>query len=173
MPDEKDQFRLGMRRVSGTVSVVTTCGPEGERRGVTATAFCSLSADPPSVIACINRETWVGQLAPLSGNFCINVLGEEQQAVAEAFAGRSGLSGDARFQTGGWRKGLSGAPVLLGSIVSFDCRLSETVEHATHVILIGRVVETVTGSEIDPPLLYADGHFTTTARGTLAAATPA
>lgn len=163
MPDEKDLFRSGMRRVSGTVSVVTTLGANGERRGVTATAFCSLSVDPPSLIACINRETWVGQLAPVSGNFCINVLSDSQRDVAETFAGRSALAAGERFNVGDWTKAASGAPVLEDSIVSFDCTLDTAIDHATHVILIGRVLQTLEGAEDELPLLYADGQFTTTA----------
>ncbi len=160
MADARDLFRLGMRRVSGTVTVVTTTAPDGERRGVTATAFCSLSADPPSVIACINRETWVGQLAPVSGNFCVNVLSAEQQDVAETFAGRAGLAAGERFSVGCWHAGASGAPVLEGALVSFDCTLSSAVDHATHVILIGHVIDTVTEPDGGEALIYADGRFT-------------
>lgn len=160
MASERDLFRLGMRRVSGTVTVVTTTGPDGERRGVTATAFCSLSADPPSVLACINRETWVGQLAPVSGNFCVNVLSADQQDVAETFAGRVGLAAGERFAVGRWHQGTSGAPVLEGALVSFDCRLDKAVDHATHVILIGHVITTVTEEDPGDALIYADGHFT-------------
>lgn len=160
MTAEADHFRLGMRRVSGTVAIVTTAGPDGERRGVTATAFCSLSADPPSVLACINRETWVGQLAPLSGNFCINVLSGSQQAVAEVFAGRSGLSAGERFSVGCWSVGQSGAPILEGALASFDCRLASAVDHATHVILIGAVLATRLGPEPADTLIYAEGRFT-------------
>ena len=60
----KEDFRSAMRRVSGAVTIVTTRGVNGEPRGVTATAVCSLTVDPPAVIACINQEIWVGQLAP-------------------------------------------------------------------------------------------------------------
>ena len=105
-------FKQGMRRVSGAVTVVTTRGAGGERRGVTATAVCSLSAAPPAVIACINRDTWVGQLAPLSGVFCVNVLSRVQQNVAETFAGRSGHVGEERFDVGDWGELGSGAPSL-------------------------------------------------------------
>ena len=165
MQEDKARFLTGMRRVSGAVAVVTTSGPDGERRGVTATAFCSLTADPPSVLACINRETWVGQLAPLSGNFAVNVLAGEDRHLAEVFAGRTAASGEDRFRSGSWAPGRSGAPVLETALASFDCTLAEALDHATHVILIGRVLETHTGEAARPPLLYADGVFTTTAEG--------
>lgn len=172
MQDEKARFLGGMRRVSGAVAVITTTGPNGERRGVTATAFCSVTADPPSILACINRETWVGQLAPLSGNFAVNVLSGADQPIAEIFAGRTALSGESRFQSDRWQVGQSGAPVLDDALACFDCRLSEATHHATHVILIGRVIDTRTDAATLSPLLYAQGAFTTTAGGDAADVAP-
>jgi len=159
---DREKFRSAMRQVAGAVSVVTTRGVDGEPRGVTATAVCSLTVEPPSVIACINRETWVGQLAPQSGNFCVNVLARGQQPVAETFAGRTGLAAADRFQVGAWSDHETGAPVLEDAIASFDCDLDQAVEFATHVILIGRVRKTVGGRSDAEPLIYVDGGFTTT-----------
>ncbi|MDE1992172.1 MAG: flavin reductase family protein [Rhizobiaceae bacterium] len=164
----KELFRAGMRRVSGAVTVVTTRGVDGEMRGVTATAVCSLTVDPPAVIACINRETWVGQLAPKSGVFCVNVLAKDQMHVAETFAGRTALVAEDRFQVGEWCNRETGAPVLEHAIASFDCELDSAVEFATHVILIGHVKTTELGPENTEPLLYVDGCFTTTAPPALA-----
>jgi flavin reductase (NADH)/flavin reductase len=159
---DKDTFRAAMRQVAGAVTVVTTRSPDGEPRGVTATAVCSLTVEPPSVIACINRDTWVGQIAPESGNFCVNVLAKAQQPVAETFAGRSPLSGAERFQIGDWQDADTGAPVLDGAIASFDCALEQAVDFATHVILIGRVRRTVSDNPDAEPLVYVGGVFTTT-----------
>jgi flavin reductase (DIM6/NTAB) family NADH-FMN oxidoreductase RutF len=159
---DKDTFRSAMRQVAGAVTVVTTRALNGEPRGVTATAVCSLTVEPPSVIACINRDTWVGQIAPESGNFCVNVLAKAQQPVAETFAGRSALAGAERFQVGDWREADTGAPYLSGAIASFDCELEQAVDFATHVILIGRVRKTVSGNPDAEPLVYVGGAFTTT-----------
>src|ERR1700754_4527366 len=109
---DKDKFRAALRQVAGAVTVVTTRSKDGEPRGVTATAVCSLTVEPPSVIACINRDTWVGKIAPESGKFCVNVLARTQQPVAETFAGRSALTGADRFQVGDWTDAETGAPVL-------------------------------------------------------------
>lgn len=159
---DKDTFRDAMRNVAGAVTVVTTRSLDGEPRGVTATAVCSLTVEPPSVVACINRDTWVGQIAPESRNFCVNVLTRDQQPVAETFAGRSKLAGAERFQVGDWQDAETGAPLLDGAIASFDCELEQAVEFATHVILIGRVRRTVRGSSGAEPLVYVGGGFTTT-----------
>lgn len=159
---DKDEFRKAMRQVAGAVTVVTACTPDGEWRGVTATAVCSLTADPPSVIACINRETWVGQVAPLSGAFCVNILSRTQQDVAETFAGRTALAAGERFNIGAWRTAETGAPLLDGAIAAFDCQLEQAVEFATHVILIGSVRRTLIEAADAEPLVYVAGQFTTT-----------
>jgi flavin reductase (NADH)/flavin reductase len=160
---ERALFKQGMRRVSGAVTIVTTRGVAGERRGVTATAVCSLSASPPAVIACINRDTWVGQLAPASGVFCVNVLSRAQRHVAETFAGRTGHVAEDRFLVGDWQALESGAPALREAIACFDCRLDRCVEFASHVLLVGEVGRTIVGPAAAEPLIYFDGAFTTSA----------
>jgi len=162
-----EAFKQAMRRFTGAVSVVTTRGPNGEQRGVTATAVCSLSVDPPAVIACINRQTGVGQFAPTSGIFCVNVLTEGQREVAEVFAGRTAHSGADRFAVGLWREHEVGAPVLSDAVANFACRIDRSIDFATHVILVGEVVQTVIGPKQDQPLLYFDGAFTTPAASLL------
>lgn len=87
-----DLFLAGMRKVAGAVSVITTTGNDGARRGLTATSVCSLSAAPPSLIACVNRKTWVAQFVPDSGVFAINVLSHAQEAIARTFAGLTDLA---------------------------------------------------------------------------------
>ena len=161
----EEEFRRGMRRVAGTVTVVTTRGPNGERRGATATAVCSLTVDPPSVMACINRQTWVGRLAPESGNFAVNVLSADDVAIAETFAGRTKVEPEARFQSGNWRAGDTGAPILDDALSVFDCQLEKAIDFASHVILIGRVVRTWIGPDEGPPLVYVEGGYTSTRQG--------
>lgn len=158
--DDATLFRAGMRRVAGAVTVVSTLAEDGGRRGVTATAVCSLTVDPPAVIACINRETSVGRAAPLAGVFSVSVLTRAQQDIAETFAGRTGHVGADRFAAGRWSAGTTGAPLLDGALASFDCRLEKAVAFATHVVLFGAVVGTRLGPADAEALLYADGRFT-------------
>lgn len=160
---EGELFRAGMRRLSGAVSIVTTLGADGGRRGITVTSVCSLSVDPPSLVACIHRESWVGRFALESRVFCVNVLARDHQHVAETFAGRTGLAGGDRFRVGSWIDRAPGAPRLAGAVACFDCILDRAVEVTTHIILIGKVAETIVGSPEASPLVYVDGGFTTTA----------
>lgn len=155
-------FLAGMRKVAGAVSVITTTGNDGGRRGLTATAVCSLSAEPPSLVACVNRKTWVAQFVPDSGVFAVNVLSDAQEAVARTFAGQTDLAAADRFCIGEWEAKTTGAPVVKGALASFECRLERIVDHTTHVILIGQVVSTVLGD--GHSLIYLDGGFSSVQR---------
>lgn len=155
-------FLAGMRKVAGAVSVITTVGNDGERRGLTATAICSLSVEPPSLIACVNRKTWVAQFVPARGVFAVNVLCHAQETIARTFAGQTELHAGDRFSVGDWATGETGAPIVRGALVSFECRLESLVEHTTHIILIGQVVQTRPGE--GHPLVYLDGAFSSVPR---------
>ncbi|ODT13917.1 MAG: hypothetical protein ABS57_17195 [Mesorhizobium sp. SCN 65-12] len=157
-----DIFLAGMRRIAGAVTVITTTGGNGERRGLTATAVCSLSVEPPSLVACVNRKTWVAQFVRDAGVFAVNVLSHSQESIARTFAGHTPLAGADRFSSGDWRAGRTGAPVVAGALASFECRLGKLIEHTTHVILIGEVVETAIGD--GDSLVYLDGSFSAVPR---------
>ena len=156
-----EEFRAGMRKLAGGGTIVTSIDHEGRRCGLTATAVCSLSTDPPSLVACVNRASSVAAVVESSGVFAVNVLAHEQLAVAEVFAGRTGLAREERFAAGDWQNGVSGAPVLSGTCVSFECMLAEVKEFGTHLILIGRVTKTHATPEDDRPLIYGNGAFLT------------
>lgn len=163
-----DLFRAGMRRLAGGVTIITSLDAEGRRCGITATAVCSLSTEPPSLIACVNRSTSIAAVVEQRGVFAVNVLAEDQRGVAETFAGRTGHAREDRFAVGEWIDDGTGAPVLADASVSFDCKLAEIHEFGTHMILIGQVVSTRCADGETPPLIYGDGAFLT---ARLAAAT--
>lgn len=155
-------FLAGMRKVAGAVSVITTTSNDGDHRGLTATSVCSLSAEPPSLIACVNRKTWVAQFVPDSGVFAVNVLSHEQEAIARTFAGQTALAASDRFSVGEWETKTTGVPIAKGALASFECRLEKIIDHTTHVILIGQVIETVLGD--GHSLVYLDGGFSSVLR---------
>lgn len=159
-----------MRRLAGGVTIITSVDTQGRRCGITATAVCSLSTDPPSLIACVNKETSVATIVRQRGIFVVNVLGEAQQDVAETFAGRTGHAREERFAVGDWKTAETGAPVLAGTAVSFDCRLAEASSFGTHLILIGEVAATLCSDGDPAPLLYGRGAFLTARQVTSGAA---
>lgn len=156
-----EEFRAGMRKLAGGVTIVTSIDGEGQRCGLTATAVCSLSTEPPSLLACVNRASSVAAVVEASKVFAVNVLAYEQQPVAEVFAGRAGLAREERFSAGDWKTGKTGAPVLAETCVSFECELVEIKEFGTHLILIGKVAATHAAPEDDNPLIYGNGAFLT------------
>jgi flavin reductase (DIM6/NTAB) family NADH-FMN oxidoreductase RutF len=154
---DADAFKAGMRHLAAHVCLITTVCPDGARRGLTATAVCSVSADPPTLLCCVNR-----QIAPFaaireSGIFAVNVLGVKDLELAERFAGE--IQGDARFDTGTWITLATGAPVLESALATFDCRLTRLEEVATHGILFGEIQTVRSRASAGVPLLYAHAAF--------------
>lgn len=156
-PIDPAAFRAAMRAMASCVAVVTA-GEAGNRVGVTVTAVSSLSDQPAMMLACVNRLSSALPIIRNAGHFCINFLSRSQDDVAEIFAGRTGLRGDARFGRHEWLHLETGAPVLALGLVAFDCRLAEVHEAATHSVLFGEVCALHENSPSEP-LLYAAGQF--------------
>ena len=98
-----------MAEAATSVTLVTTDGPAG-RFGVTVSAFASVSADPPMLLACINRKSPAAAAIAANGGYCVNVLSAAQSFLADVFAGRSERfapydfgSADWQRADGGWR----------------------------------------------------------------------
>jgi flavin reductase len=149
------EFKLGMRQVTSPVAVVTSRSGR-MRNGLTATAICSVCADPATILVCVNRNASAEALIADSGSFAVNFLTEEQHNIARLFS-KSKLHPDERFAEGTWVSMTTGAPVLEGAAASFDCKVVQCLEEGTHHIYIGRVVA-VASMDTDT-LLYRDGLF--------------
>jgi flavin reductase (DIM6/NTAB) family NADH-FMN oxidoreductase RutF len=152
---DPEAFRQGMRQLAAGVTIVTTA--IGNRRiGLTATAVCSLSVEPPTLLACVNREAGAHDPALQSRVFCVNVLARRHEKLAELFADHSRIA--ERFEAGAWGTLETGAPVLLDSLASFDCILGQTMKADTHTVLVGRV-QAVRADPSLEPLLYSRGRY--------------
>lgn len=132
-------FRDGMSHVAGAVHVVATAR-NGVRAGFTATAVSSLSDRPAMLLLCANAASETTAAIVENGLFSVNTLAFEDAALAERFAGRTGLKGEARFEGPRWDVLATGAPILDGSLVSFDCRVVSAEVVATHRLIVGEVV---------------------------------
>ncbi|CUH81222.1 flavin reductase family protein [Tropicibacter naphthalenivorans] len=151
-----DTFRAALAELAAGVNIVTT-QLDGERRGITATAVTSVCAEPATILACTNMNTGTYAMIRDAGVFAVNILGGDDRAVAETFAGRGGVTGDARFETGHWRHGDAlGLPVLAGA-TSLECEVAEIVTSGTHAVIFGHVK----GASIQgiAPLVYHAGGF--------------
>ncbi|MBX3580870.1 MAG: flavin reductase [Rhizobiaceae bacterium] len=150
-------YRDAMARFAGAVHVVTTDGPAG-KRGTTVIAACSVSDAPPTVLVCLNRENSRNDVFAKNGKFALNTLASEQQAVAEGFSGQTGLPPDERFSLAEWDQIATGAPTLIGGLAVFDCELADTIDHATHRILFGKVTAIRIGDTLEP-LMYFNRNY--------------
>jgi flavin reductase (DIM6/NTAB) family NADH-FMN oxidoreductase RutF len=139
-----------------SVCVITT-EHDGQRYGLTATAVSSVTADPPRLLVCVNKSGVTHDRILAAGQFCVNVLAEDQDRVAMVFAGMGGKDVD-RFATGDWTRLVTGAPALMGASAVFDCRLGETVNQSTHSIFFGEVVAVESRKAVDT-LLYGARRF--------------
>lgn len=148
-----------MALYAGHVQIVTTAAGS-LRRGVTITAACSVSDQPPMVLACLNNTNANNAVFFESGHFALNTLGARHQTLADAFSGRTGLTGPERFALGDWLTLETGAPVLADAVASFDCRVLDMKQMSTHTILIGAVAAVHFGPP-DAALLYHERQYRT------------
>lgn len=149
-------FRNAMARLAAAVHVVTTDGPFG-RAGLTATAVCSVSDAPPTILVCVNGRS--SSLEPLLGNgvFCVNTLSADQQAVSQAFG--AGGSIDQRFQAAGdWLAAPSGAPRLDGALASLDCKVAGVADQGSHKVIFAHVTD-ISMQEEAGALVYFQRHY--------------
>lgn len=156
LPVSRTEFRDAMARVCSPVHVVTTDGPAG-RGGFTATAMCSVTDDPPSLLVCMNSNSKQAGLFLENRQFCVNVLAGDHQDLAGLFAGREADMAS-RYAAADWVELASGNQALADAIVSFDCHLKEARLIGTHNILLGEVREIRTRQE-GSALLYFDRRF--------------
>ena len=163
MAVSSDEFIGGMRRLGGAVNIVTTA--EGGRwAGLTATAVTSLSAEPPQLLTCINRQGVTYEAVSKSRNLCVNVLGVEHRQLAMRFAGMDGSEETERFTEGEWQEGVTGAPLLSSALVNFDCVVESILDSGSHGIVIGRVESVrLRAADTSSPLCYVDGNWATLA----------
>jgi flavin reductase (DIM6/NTAB) family NADH-FMN oxidoreductase RutF len=152
-------FRDAMARLASPTHIVTTAGQNG-RAGLTATAVASVSDAPPTVLVCIEANSRTLAAIAANGVFCINTLPGGSTDLAETFAGRRGIEGEARFASARWGRLASGAPVLEQALAAFDCRLVAIREVATHRIVIGEVLA-LGGAGQGASLIYRNRRFET------------
>jgi flavin reductase (DIM6/NTAB) family NADH-FMN oxidoreductase RutF len=154
MPLDPEAFRQGMRRWTSGVTVVTA--REGDvRHGMTVSAFSSVSAEPPLVLVCANRQSTTHGMIERGGAFAVNVLASDQRDLSARFA--SPATERTRFEGVAFEDGVFGAPLLVGALASFECNVVSSHVEGSHTIYIGRV-EAVRVRDTDP-LVYFQGSY--------------
>jgi flavin reductase (DIM6/NTAB) family NADH-FMN oxidoreductase RutF/DNA-binding GntR family transcriptional regulator len=147
-----DEFRAVMGQFASGVTIVST-REEGQDYGTTASAFTSLSLEPPMALACLYRGAATEEAIRRSGRFGISILRDDQQEIAERFASRH----PDRFGSIEHRYGELGVPLVEGALAHVECRVAETVVGGTHTVLLGLAWNARRYS--GRPLAYFGGAF--------------
>jgi flavin reductase len=147
-----------MARLAAAVNVVSSAGPAG-RAGLTASAICSVTDTPPTLLVCINRASRCGEVFRRNGVLCVNVLGPEHESLSRDFATPE-RDWDSCFAGGAWEYLETGAPALRSAQVAFDCVIRAAHDVGTHSILLSEVVAIRRRSEVGA-LVYFDRAYHT------------
>lgn len=139
------KFKEAMGLMTSSVTILAARNPDGLRCGMTATAVCSLSMDPPSLVICVNKSTKTMEVIDAAGTFSVNILDEEQEHVANAFARHADddVLAEGKFQQSRWADHNDGVPVLEGSLSGIVCRVKARADGGSHWIVVGEVQDVV------------------------------
>lgn len=149
-PVTREIYREGMASLAAAVNVIASDGAAGPV-GFTATAVTSVTDDPPTLLVCLNRQSSAAPAVLTNKVVSVNALAPGHETVSSLFGGKTPMA--ERFAAASWTRGMTGAPLLQDALVSFDCRVTETVEVGTHVILMCEVVD-VRANQRDAALVY-------------------
>jgi flavin reductase len=162
MSVEAKQFKDALKLWASGVTVVTTQGRDNQPRGMTATAFSSVSLDPPQILVCLNQATDTGAALLESRRFAVNILNSAQEDVSNQFAGSTNQ--EQRFASIAWQAGDNGAPILSEALAVLECRVVQQVQAGSHWVIIGEV-DSVVCREGDPLLYYHSAYRTVATQG--------
>jgi flavin reductase (DIM6/NTAB) family NADH-FMN oxidoreductase RutF len=151
---DPDEFRSVLGRFATGVTIVTVADRQGLDYGITVTAFCSLSLQPPRVLVCIDHDASI--LPPLSdaSHFVVNILAADQEPIARRFATPDA---ERRFDGIGYTRGQSGTAVLEDVLAWIECRTVQSIDGGDHTIFVGDVE--AASARSDTPLLYYRGGY--------------
>ncbi|MER5373909.1 flavin reductase family protein [Streptomyces sp. NPDC002553] len=165
-----DEFRSALSRLAGGVVLVTAqeppldpddpLAPQGEYAGMTATAFLSVSLDPPLVLVSLRTGSRMDDVLDEQPLWAVSVLAESQRHIAGRFAMKGRLSDRLLFEDIPYVTGeATGAPLVGGALSTLECRTEQRVTAGDHTLVIGRVLSARVPSAEGGPLLYFKGRY--------------
>ena len=153
---ESTDFRNAMSLLTTAVNVITTEGEDG-MHGFTASAVCSVTDTPPTLLVCMNQSSRSHTHFVDNKILSVNVLGAQHEKISNAFAS-SKLSSEDRFKLGAWTTLETGSPILEDALVSFDCEIEQIQEVGTHSVFMCRVIA-IKQSQQDESLVYFNRDY--------------
>ncbi|WP_085902271.1 flavin reductase family protein [Kiloniella majae] len=153
MAFNSNEFRKVLGNFATGVTVVTTRDKSGIPHGLTANSFSSVSLEPPLVLFCIDKRSNCLPAFNEADAFAINVLTDKQKDISDRFA-----FSEERWEGVKTRTLQTGVPILEGCLANLDCSMHAQYDAGDHIIVVGKVEETLIQNEGDP-LLYFRGKY--------------
>ncbi|WP_241779977.1 flavin reductase family protein [Streptomyces natalensis] len=159
-----DEFRAALSRLAAGVVLITAHdpddGPRGEDVGMTATAFLSVSLEPPLVMVSVRNDSRMDDLLAHQPLWAVSVLAEGQRHVAGRFAMKGRISDRLLFADIPHVRGeAADAPLIAGALATLECRTEQRVLAGDHTLVIGRVLTASAPTEDAGPLTYFRGKY--------------
>ncbi|MCM2412614.1 flavin reductase family protein [Streptomyces sp. RKAG290] len=161
-----DEFRGALARLAAGVVLVTAQEPpldedgRGEDVGMTATAFMSVSLDPPLVMVSLRNDSRMDDLLAEQPLWAVSVLSESQRHIAGRFAMKGRISDRLLFADIPYVRGeITGAPLAGGALATLECRTEQRIVAGDHTLVIGRVLTAQLPSGDGGPLTYFRGRY--------------
>lgn len=172
LTDARAAFRNAMAAVPAPVHVITTDGPAG-KGGITATAFTAITDEPPTVLVCLNRNSFAAGLVRANGTLAVNTLPDGMHETAGRFAGVGKLAMPDRFlPEEDWQQSPRGTPILPNALAVFDCRIREVQEMGTHFLFFCTVETSLTRAPCTEGMIYHQRGYKITTAPAARTATP-
>ena len=149
-----DEFKAAMASFAAGVTIITTTDGAGQPFGLTATAFSSVSKEPPLCLVCVSHAADAYPALHAAGRFAVNILAHAQKDLSARFA----THGIDKFAGVAWAPGrATGCPLLDGALASVECVVSTTVAAGEHDVIVGAIqsIRVADGA----PLVYFRGHY--------------
>jgi flavin reductase (DIM6/NTAB) family NADH-FMN oxidoreductase RutF len=156
VPVHDDKFRTIASSLAGGVTIVTASDSSGAPRGLTSSAVCSVSADPPAMLVCIDQNSNTLAAIRQAGAFAINVLAAGREQLALRFASKA----PDKFSDVAWipSRAANGVPVLVDdAIACAECLVMDEIRAGDHWIFLGSVEDGFARDDV--PLLYCRRTF--------------
>jgi len=148
-----DEFRAVLGRFPSGVTVVTTRDADGSDHGMTVSAFCSVSLQPPLILICIEKTASAHQALTSAPGFVVNILSARQEQIARRFS----IVDIDRFDSIGFTRSSTGYAILEDVLGVIECNRFSISDGGDHTIILGEV-ETAR-AETGTPLLYYRGGY--------------
>jgi 3-hydroxy-9,10-secoandrosta-1,3,5(10)-triene-9,17-dione monooxygenase reductase component len=150
---DEESFKQALGRFASGVTVVTM-GDGEDKAGLTVSAFCSVSLEPPYILVCINNVSTALAIMHKTNRFAVNILAADQTNLSNHFASRL----EDKFQNIKHHPGVLGLPLLEDVMAQLECTVVNEFPGGDHTILIGRVEEATIDTS-KQPLLYFHGQY--------------